>query len=88
MNQRTSKGSTALKEASFYGHDEIVRLLIEKGADVNMGDEGGWTPLIDAASKGKIGAVNALLESEDIEVNKCNNEGSTPLFMCWQLRYV
>jgi ankyrin repeat protein len=32
-------GSTALMEAVKYGHESMVRLILEHGADVNAADE-------------------------------------------------
>ena len=32
--------------ASSYGHLDTVKLLIEKGADINEKTNGGWTALI------------------------------------------
>jgi ankyrin repeat protein len=50
-------GWTALLEAIILGnggdsHTEIVRLLIEAGADVNLGDSDGVTPLAHAKRQG------------------------------------
>jgi len=39
-------GETALMFASWYGHKEVVELLLEKGADVNAKDKLGRTALM------------------------------------------
>jgi ankyrin repeat protein len=57
------------------GRAEVVRLLAKAGADVNVRDEEGNTPLH------KIGdwcVVQALIES-GADVNARNNHGQTPL---------
>ncbi len=59
-------GWTALLEAIMLGdggqrHVEIVKLLIEAGADVNLADNDGVTPLRHARSRGYAPMV-ALLE--------------------------
>ncbi|MDR7315485.1 ankyrin repeat protein [Brevibacillus nitrificans] len=50
-------GWTALLEAVILGdggerHQKIVNLLIEHGADVNLADHDGFTPLQHAKSRG------------------------------------
>ena len=41
---------------------ETVRLLIDQGADVNMAQAGGYTPLHQAAAAGRADLVGILLE--------------------------
>ena len=43
-------GYTVLHEAALAGAPEVVRYLIEHGADVNVTDDDGWTPLDTATS--------------------------------------
>ena len=38
-------GWTPLHFAAAFGHKEIVKLLVAKGADVNTKNENGYTPL-------------------------------------------
>lgn len=38
----------------FQGFKEIASLLIEKGADVNVKNHAGWTPLRAAVTNGNI----------------------------------
>jgi ankyrin repeat protein len=45
VNGKDSNGSTALHEASYFGHDDIVRLLIEAGCHVFARDANGATAL-------------------------------------------
>ena len=40
---------------------EIVRLLIEKGAHVNVAQEGGFTPLHEAAAQGNRALAELLI---------------------------
>lgn len=36
-------------------------MLLDRGADVNAADRTGWTPLMEAASKGSTAVVKTLL---------------------------
>ena len=72
-NQRDEEYSGspgALHIASGAGNAPIVRLLLERGADVNMEDLDGETPLHNAAQLGNnIDVIRTLLE-HGAEVNK------------------
>jgi len=52
-----------LHEAARGGYPEIVKLLLEKGAQVNIRNEGGATPLHYAARNGNIEVMEILLEN-------------------------
>lgn len=39
---------TALMVAAQGGHEAVVKLLVERGADVRSKDEEGFTPLLNA----------------------------------------
>ena len=53
---------TPLHLAAFTGRTEVVRLLLERGADVNAKNEkGGETPLHNAAMNGHAEAAVLLL---------------------------
>ena len=58
-------GQTPLSWAARDGHEAIVKLLLEKGADIKAKDNNGQTPLSWAAEKGHE-AVVKLLESHAI----------------------
>ena len=42
--------------------DALVKLLLEAGADPNVRSQRGWTPLIHATARGRVGAARLLLE--------------------------
>ena len=51
---------TALQSASRNGHLEIVKLLLESGANVNKKDKNGQTALDLVSSRNKLEVVNLL----------------------------
>ncbi|MGB8534901.1 MAG: ankyrin repeat domain-containing protein [Acidobacteriaceae bacterium] len=55
---------------------ETVRLLIEQGADVNMAQAGGYTPLHQAAANGRADLVRILLEAGANPDMRCHQDKS------------
>ena len=70
--------STPLIEAADNGHNDVVELLLEAGAAVNIGDKYGITPLIWAALNGNIDMVKLLLNA-GAEIDRADDKGMTPL---------
>jgi ankyrin repeat protein len=63
VNRRVG-GSTALCRAACKGYDEIAKLLIGAGADVDRrADEGYFNPLLYGAYGGNLAVVKVLLEA-------------------------
>ena len=70
---------TPLWRAAEKGHEAVVKLLLEKGADVESKDKYGRTPLWRAAAHGHEAVVKLLLEKgADVE-SKDGSDGRTPL---------
>ncbi|MDX2083197.1 MAG: ankyrin repeat domain-containing protein [Rickettsiales bacterium] len=61
INQKNIGGATALSIACRNNNFAIAQLLIENGADVNIADNEGWTPLMRAALSGSNDIINLLL---------------------------
>ena len=54
-------GETALIKAATAGHDNIVKLLLQNGADVNTKNKQGETALLKAVKAGNLKIVVELL---------------------------
>ncbi|KAJ7180237.1 ankyrin repeat-containing domain protein [Mycena crocata] len=67
-------GKTALHIAALKGHEELVRMLCDFGADVDLSDNKGNTPLHYASSWGHIPVVQLLIE-RGCQYAAKNNEG-------------
>ena len=63
-----------LTEASRWGHEKCLKLLIEAGADVNVQDEDGRTALMMASHYGCSACVNLLIESGAVVNDKSLEE--------------
>jgi uncharacterized protein len=75
---KNATGFTALTGAVSQNHNEVARMLVEKGANVNYSYEGGFTPLIHAAHAGNFELVKLLLE-KGADPNAKSGEGKTPI---------
>jgi cytohesin len=74
-------GWTLLHWAAFFGRVEIVRMLIDAGADLNVQDEYGRSPLIWSAYYDNIEEIARVLIDGGADVNIQDNYGWTPLHM-------
>ncbi len=58
--------------------DDVVRLLLKYKADINLQDEKGRTPLMEACSAGNIDVIDVLL-ARGCDINKQDSMGCTAL---------
>lgn len=72
-------GQTALMLAVSHGRLDMVRLLVESGADMNIQDEDGSTALMCAAEHGHTEIVKHLLNQPDCDASITDCDGSTAL---------
>jgi ankyrin repeat protein len=69
------EGMSALHFAGYLGADQVIPLLIEKGAPINLTDKEGRTALHLAAYAGETSAVAALMDHQvDPEIKENTND--------------
>ncbi|KAH8105924.1 ankyrin repeat-containing domain protein [Cristinia sonorae] len=71
------QGRTALHVAALKGNEELVRMLCDFGADIDLADDEGNTALHYASAWGHIPIVQLLIE-RGCQYSVRNNEGFTP----------
>ncbi|KAJ6215631.1 hypothetical protein RDWZM_010131 [Blomia tropicalis] len=72
---------TSLHLAARYGRVDIVRQLIDSGADLNVRDSSGRTPLHTSIGADTIGVFDLLIREPSIDVNVQTDDGTTPLIL-------
>ena len=78
INFLTKRKESALITAAENNHNDVVQLLLDRGADPNMADQDGFTPLFFAVQDGFIDVVQTLLD-RGAEPNMVNHDGHTPI---------
>lgn len=73
-----NRGRSALHLAAEDSQEDMVRLLLQHGADPSASSDGGWTALHNAAQSGHAGVATLLLE-RGANVNATLSNGMTPL---------
>ncbi|MCM1305591.1 MAG: ankyrin repeat domain-containing protein [Butyrivibrio sp.] len=89
MEQRDDRGTAAVHEAAARNHVDMLRVMIEKGVDVNLAQdepgEAGNTPLHLACENGN-GEAAALLISSGGDDTIRNVKGETPAHLAMKKR--
>ena len=75
---RDHKGNSLVMLASYHGHQEAVRVLAARGAELEAVNDRGQTPLQGVAFKGDV-AMAELLLSVGAQVDGGGEDGKTPL---------
>lgn len=76
VNQKLENGETLLWIAAEFGNEAVTRFLIEHGADVNVKNELGMTPLFECWANEQVAEI--LIE-HGANVNERSNDKKTPL---------
>ncbi|HEY4325249.1 MAG TPA: ankyrin repeat domain-containing protein [Mucilaginibacter sp.] len=85
INFYAEDGFTPLGLACYFGHYEIARYLVLKGADVNLPSNNGFNvyPLHSAVAGNYFDIARMLLEN-DAQINVKQQAGATPLHLAAQ----
>jgi uncharacterized protein len=78
VNQRNIGGASALHIAARMGNVEISTILIENGANVNITDNEGWTPLMRAVIAKNVELVKLLMK-HGADPRQMNSVGETAI---------
>ncbi|RKH66384.1 ankyrin repeat domain-containing protein [Corallococcus llansteffanensis] len=78
LGLRNERGDSLLMLASYHGHVDATRLLLERGADPERTNDGGQSPLAGAAFKGNV-AIATLLLDRGARVDGAGPDGRTAL---------
>ena len=76
-----ANGEPALMHAAWDGKLEILRLLIDAGANPNPQDRNGDCPLLFASWQGHLPVIEALCSAPNINPNLQNKKGFTALMI-------
>lgn len=83
----TLREQTALHIAAYEGNREAVKLLIEKGSDLNVKRDDKSTPLHLAVFKDRLKIVELLVENNaKMDLKNCYNQ--TPLNIAYRDEYL
>jgi hypothetical protein len=80
LNKVDDSKTTPLMHASSLGYIEIVKVLVENGANINLQNIHGYTALIRACIN-KFPEVIKYLIQKGANVNICDKEGDSPLIL-------
>lgn len=81
VDKAVENGVTPLMASCATGSAYTVDMLLAAGANPNMSDLLGNTPLCWAIEKNHPAVVERLLKEENIEIDKANGNGFTPLML-------
>ena len=78
VNEKFKANQTPLMEAIIFKQEEIAKLLVENGADVNAQDDKGWSALHFAAQSYLPNTIKLLI-TKKADIDPQDAWGNTPL---------
>ncbi|MCJ1272183.1 hypothetical protein MMC22_012091 [Lobaria immixta] len=79
-DRKNEYGQTPLSYAAKYGHEAVVKLLMERDdVETDSKDNNGQTPLSWATWNGHEAVANLLMTRDDVDLDLKDNSGQTPL---------
>ena len=79
VDVKNNFGLTPLHYAALGGHEEVARLLLQQGAEINTFNAQGLTPLFLASRDGHEGIVELLSSQEEANLESGDSLAHTPL---------
>ena len=80
VNEDTEEGVPPLSQACGGNFLDVIKFLIDKGADVNHLDDQDMTPLMKASSENSEDIVRFLLSLKNINIELADSQGCTALW--------
>jgi len=68
IDGKDHKGGIAIIAATFFGHEEIVSILLDKGANIEIKDDSGRTALMVAVKYNQAKAVDTNIKNNAVEI--------------------
>ena len=88
VNKKDRNGETSVVKAIKGGYDKIVQALFDKGADMHITYEDGWTVLHHAICQPNAGLVKFLLELAPHLKDAADHAGHTALHHCAEREWI
>ncbi|XP_067653717.1 ankyrin repeat, PH and SEC7 domain containing protein secG-like [Haliotis asinina] len=79
INSRGNESRTPLMEAAFWGESDVVKLLVDRGANMSLVDKFGNNVIHHACIGGDLETVKLILSQNVMYINSRGNESRTPL---------
>ncbi|CAJ0958963.1 unnamed protein product [Ranitomeya imitator] len=83
--QTDSTGETALHLAARFSRQDAIKCMLDAGADTNVQDRLGRTPLHTAIAADALGVFQTLLRCRQTDIDARMHDGCTPLILASRL---